>query len=76
MKKSLVTLTLAALPLTASAALIAWIRARRSRRIAAKQGIRILKWRPVRKTASRGIFKAGKAATKHGTKSMLHKMGV
>ncbi|MBD3243946.1 MAG: hypothetical protein GF331_25360 [Chitinivibrionales bacterium] len=72
MKKALVTLSLAAVPLSAAAALVAWINARRSRRIAAKTGIRLLKWRPARKTASRGLFKAGLRATKHGTKSMRH----
>ncbi len=76
MKKSFVTLALAAVPVTATAALVGWIRARRSRRRAAKLGIRILKWRPARRASSRGVFKAARSATRHGTKTMLHRIGV
>ncbi|MBD3316424.1 MAG: hypothetical protein GF344_11610 [Chitinivibrionales bacterium] len=72
-----------ALPVLASAAVVAWVRARWTRRVAAKGAWRMIKWRPTRKMlmakpVRKGLFKTvmgagkmGKAAAHHGAKAKL-----
>jgi hypothetical protein len=75
-----------AIPLVAAAAIGAWIRARWTRRVAAKGTLRVLRWRPgwvvlkkrpVRKGLLKGVAgvaTAGTVAARHGVGRKLKKM--